>query len=149
MKKIIKLRKLIYNCLSKSFTLFYEDKIKLYKEKGYNTFGKSNPYIELNEFKEYDKNIRRDKIKYFYLNDNMFAVFDGDCYLYIIDLSINNNDLKKIELKWIKKDYKDMNIKEIKYSKSDKNEYLYIAFQAIQKNANMKVSGIIKGIILE
>ena len=36
-----------------------------------------------------------------------------------------------------------------KYSKSDKNEYLYIAFQAIQKNANMKVSGIIKGIILE
>ena len=139
----------IYNCLSKSFTLFYEDKIKLYKEKGYNTFGKSNPYIELNEFKEYDKNIRRDKIKYFYLNDNMFAVFDGDCNLYIIVLSINNNDLKWIELKWIKKDYKDMNIKEIKYSKSDKNEYLYIAFQAIQKNANMKVSGIIKGIILE
>ena len=79
----------------------------------------------------------------------MFGVFDGDCNLYIIDLSINNNDLKWIELKWIKKDYKDMNIKEIKYSKSDKNEYLYIAFQAIRNNANMKVSGIIKGIILE
>jgi hypothetical protein len=139
----------IYNCLIKSLTLFYEDQIESYKEKGYKTFGKRNPDIELKEFKEYDKNIKRDKIKYFYLNDNMFAVFDGDCYLYIIDLSINNNDLKKIELKWIKKDYKDMNIIDIKYSKSDKNEYLYIAFQAIRNNANMKVSGIIKGIILE
>ena len=55
----------------------------------------------------------------------MFAVFVGDCNLYIIELSINNNDLRWIELNWIKNDYSDMDIKDIKFSKSGKNECLY------------------------
>ena len=142
----------IYNCLSKSFLLYYKDQIEVYKNKGDNIFGNSNPYKELEKFEKYDKNIKlgenMKKMKYFYLDDNMFAVFDGDCNLYIIDLFINNNDLRWIELNWIKNDYSDMDIKDIKFSKSGENECLYIAFQAKQKNNESIISRIIKGIIL-
>jgi len=114
---------------------------------------KKNKYL-LSEDEDYelynDKKGKKNnqKYKYFNLNDNMFAVFDGKCFLYIIDLSTKKNFVQKIELNWIKDKYIEPDITNIICYKSDKKEYLYFSFLAKDKKTNKIESQIIHGLIL-
>jgi hypothetical protein len=130
----------IFNYISKPFSLIYQNKKK--KKKKYMLNENNEPYNEKNE----EKN--KQEYKYFNLNDNMFAVFDGKYYLYIIDLSSKNHTVQKIELNWIKDKYIDPDIKNMIYYKSDKKEYLTFSFLAKDKKTEKIISQIIHGIML-
>ena len=76
----------------------------------------------------------------------MFAIFDGDSYLYIINLK--NNIVRKVKFKWSKKKYTSPDIKNIKYYKLDKIEHLLISFKAEEKNTQKVINQLIHGIIV-
>ena len=109
---------------------------------------KKNLYSS-NEDDEIYSEKKNKEYRYFYLNDDMFAVFDEKYYLYIINLSAENKIVKRIELKWLKDDkYTDLDIKDIIYYTSDKEEYLLFLLMAKDKKTGKKINQIINGIIL-
>lgn len=122
----------LFNYINKAFGLTYQKQ----KEK-------KKKYLLNEDHEQYD-NKNNQKIKYFYLNDNMFAVFDGKYYLYIVNLSTGNNIVKRIELNWFK-EYYNPDIKNIIYCKSDENEYLYLSFMAKNKKTGKIRNQIIYG----
>ena len=128
----------IFDYLSKPFSLTHQNEKK--KKKKYLM---SENYESDSEKKE-KKNIQ----KYFNLNDNMFAVFDGKYYLYIIDLSTKNHLVQRIELNCIKDKYIEPDLKNVIYYKYNKQEYLYFSFIAKDKKAEKNISQIIHGLIL-
>ena len=87
------------------------------------------------------------KIKYFYLTNDMFAIFDGNYYLYIIKLSKENNSVQKIKLDWIKDKYISPEIKALIYIKVEQKENLYISFKAEDKKTKKVINKIVNGII--
>ena len=113
----------IFNRIIKSFNLYYPNNEKSY----------------LHESK---------KIKYFYLTNDMFGIFDGYYYLYIINISHENSIVKKIKLNWIKDKYISPEIKILIYSKVEHNEYLYISFKAKDKKTKKVINEIIYGKII-
>ena len=124
----------IFNYISKPFSLIYQNKKK------------KNLLSEDDETNGEKKN--NQEYKYFNLNDNMFAVFDGKYFLYIIDLSTKTNIVQRIELSCIKDKYIEPDIKNIIYYKSNKKEYLYISFVAKDKKTEKNISQIMHGLIL-
>ena len=124
----------IFNYISKPFSLIYQNEKKKYL------------LSEDDESNGEKKN--NQEYKYFNLNDNMFAVFDGKYFLYIIDLSSKNHIVQKIELNWIKDKYIDPDIKNMIYYKSDKKEYLTFSFLAKDKKTEKNISQIMHGLIL-
>ena len=124
----------IFNYISKPFSLIYQNKKK------------KNLLSEDDESNGEKKN--NQEYKYFNLNDNMFAVFDGKYFLYIIDLSTKTNIVQRIELSCIKDKYIEPDIKNIIYYKSNKKEYLYISFVAKDKKTEKNISQIMHGLIL-
>ena len=74
--------------------------------------------------------------KYFYLCDKLFAFFDNDNNLYIVDISNENKIVRKIESFW---DSNEFFIKDILYNeKEDKEENLYISFGNKRKKLVLK-----------
>ena len=137
----------LYNYISKCFISYYKEQIEKYDK---NQHGYYNPKIKYDEFMKYDDKIKQhiNQFKYFYLNDNMFAVYDGNYNIYIIDISVNNNHLRWISLKSKLNDYTEINIKDISYSQLDKNEFLFISFQAKNKKSKIVENKIIHGNII-
>ena len=88
------------------------------------------------------------KTQYFYLNNDMLAIFDGNYYLYIINITYTNSSLKKIKLNLIKDKYISPKIKDVIYSKVNQNEYLYISLYEEDKKTENVVNEIIYGIII-
>ena len=124
----------IFNYISKPFSLIYQNEKKKYL------------LSEDDETNGEKKN--NQEYKYFNLNDNMFAVFDGKYFLYILDLSTKTHIVQRIELSCIKDKYIEPDIKNIIYYKSNKKEYLYISFVAKDKKTEKNISQIMHGLIL-
>ena len=75
-----------------------------------------------------------DKTNYFYLSDKLFAFFDNDNNIYIVDISNENKVVRKIDASW-----NEYYIKFISYKISeDKKENLYICFGNKRKKLVLK-----------
>ena len=75
-----------------------------------------------------------DKTNYFYLSDKLFAFFDSDNNIYIVDISNENKVVRKIDASW-----NEYYIKFISYKISeDKKENLYICFGNKRKKLVLK-----------
>ena len=85
--------------------------------------------------------------KYFYLTDTMFAIYDKEFHLFLIDISHEKKIVRKIKLNWVGGSQTHSNIKNIYYMNSNGEEYLYISFQEIKNN--MYEEYIIHGLIKE
>ena len=82
----------------------------------------------------YDGIEKNDKTNYFYLSDKLFAFFDKDNNIYIVDISNENKVVRKID-SFLDKYY----IKYISYKKTeDKKENLYICFGNKRKKLVLK-----------
>ena len=77
--------------------------------------------------------------KYFYLRDNIFAVFSNPNIVYIIDLS-QNEIIKKFTFK---EEGESFDIKNICYNNYDGNEYVYLLIESYSKEESKIISGII------
>ena len=128
----------------------------------FNYIGKCFSCKEKNQLKEINENAKKqnynvhsiyknsnsNSFKYFFLDDNIFSIFDGKFYLYVINLSNNNNIVRRIKINWIRDEYINLEIKNIIYSKLDKKEYLYISFAYKDKNTKKIINKLILGIIV-
>ena len=113
----------VFNYISKSFLSYYKnnknidcdnDELQLYDK--YNLENENQRY--------YDPKF---KFKYFYFDDNTFAIFVNDKkknYLYIVYLSEGN--VKKIGLNCLIDKNENLNIENIFYSKENEKEKIYI-----------------------
>jgi hypothetical protein len=136
----------IYNCIIKCFP--NNEKSDLYNKEKIKNFYLNNDMFHLYYLNNQKSNLYNSKkIKYFYLTNDMFAIFDGNYYLYIVNLSKENNSVQKIQLNWIKDKYIFPEIKDLIYSKVGQNEYLYISFKAQDKKTENVINLIVNGII--
>ena len=85
--------------------------------------------------------------KYFYLTDKMFAIYDNEFHLFLIDISNEKKIIRKIKLNWIGGSQTHSNIKNIYYIYSNGEEQLYISFQEYKNNEYEEY--IIHGVIKE
>lgn len=136
----------IFDYISKSFN--FQNLIKDNKQ-----YTKHERSINNNELLYYQNQIKKNNNKeisnsfrYFYLNDNMFAIFDKKFYLYIVDLSTKNNIVKKVKLN-LSEEYLNPEIKNIIYSKVGKRECLFISLKAEIEYSNKITNKLIHGII--
>ena len=84
------------------------------------------------------------KKEYFYLDNNMFGMFDGN-FLFIVDLSTNDT-IKKIEIK--KNEKEEMEINNLCIFNKNGKEYLYITANYFNKENYSCNTKIIHGIII-
>ena len=81
---------------------------------------------------------KNDKTNYFYLSDKLFAFFDNDNNIYIVDISNENKVVRKIDSSW-----NEYYINYISYKKSEYNkENLYICFGNKRKKLVLKEGGL-------
>ena len=129
----------VFNYISKSFLSYYKnnknidcdnDELQLYNI--YNLENENQRYYDHSS----------PQFKYFYFDDNTFAIFVNDKkknYLYIIYLSEGN--VKKIGLNCLIDKNKNLNIENIFYSKENEKEKIYIFIS--DKNVKRIVYGIV------
>ena len=125
-----------------------------YKKIGDNLFKVLNQDQNLeeneNELFFYDEKENKIKIfknkiegQYFYINDEIFAIFKYPHTIYIVDLS-NNDIIKKFTLK---EENSRINLKNICYYNLDKKEYVYLIMDCYNEELNGESKIIIGNIV--